>query len=172
MRHQIKHLLITSVLIFFVTTGAHALGAGVQVSGIPELLLNQKYINYDKLTTNISGTFKMERIPFTVGSGIEIGSFLSDLDYGFSLFSDFRAIDFQLVNTCSIYSGIGASVKFLTTDFRNWFIAAGARCFAGVSLLFYDGYLEFYAQQNVVPTYMKNTFIMCLPFETGMRMHF
>ena len=114
----------------------------------------------------------MERIPLTVGSGIEIGNFFSEFDYGISLFSDFRAIDFQLVNTFNIYSGIGASVKFLTTDFSNWFISAGARLFAGINWFLYDGYLEFYAQQNVVPTYIKNTFIMCLPFETGMRMHF
>ena len=172
MKRHFKLFLITSVLLFCLSTKAYSFGAGVQVSGIPEILVNQKYLNYDKLTVNITGTFKMERLPLTVGSGVEIGNFFSDFDYGFSLFADFRAIDFQLVNTCSVYSGIGATVKLLTSDFTSWFNAAGARLFVGMSWLFYDGYLEFYAQQNAVPTYMKNTFMLCLPFETGMRMHF
>ena len=74
----------------------------------------------------------------------------------FSAFADYRTIDIQLVNTWSLYSGFGASAKFLTDDFKDWSLAAGARFFAGVNTLFYDGYLELYAQQNFVPTYLKS----------------
>ena len=91
-----------------------------------------------------------------------------------------KTIDIQIVNTWSLYSGFGASAKFLTDDFKDWSLAAGARFFAGVNTLFYDGYLELYAQQNIVPTYLKKlgqgdsdaSFMLCLPFEAGLRMHF
>ena len=83
-------------------------------------------------------------------------------------------------NLRNLYSGFGTSAKLLTKDFDCWTLAAGIRFFAGIEWLFYDGFFEVYAQQNVVPTYIKNLcvsdsepgFMLCLPFETGLRMHF
>lgn len=172
MKRIIKILSIALFILLCFSTKIFALGAGAQIGGIPGLLINQDDISLENITANITGTFKMERVPLIIGSGLEFGKIYSDSEYGFSLFADYRTIDVQLINTWSFYSGFGASLKFLTRDFSDWSIAAGARFFAGMNWLFYDGFLELYVQQNVVPTYLNNDFILCLPLETGVRMHF
>ena len=180
MKSLLKVFLTSCLLILILPAKAYSLGAGIQLGAVPGILINQDDIKFEELTANITGTFKLERLPVTAGTGLEFGKLYSDFNYGFSAFADYRAIDLQLVNTWSLYSGFGASAKFLTKDFKNWSLAAGARFFAGVNTLFYDGYLELYAQQNIVPTYLKNlgrsdgnaAFMLCLPFEAGLRMHF
>ena len=180
MKGHFKAFFAAALLILFFPVKANCLGAGIQFGAVPGILFNQDDIKLEELTANITGTFKLERLPVTAGTGLEFGKLYSDFNYGFSAFADYRAIDLQLVNTWSLYSGFGASAKFLTDDFKDWSLAAGARFFAGVNTLFYDGYLELYAQQNVVPTYLKNlgrsdgnaAFMLCLPFEAGLRMHF
>ena len=180
MKRTIKIAGIALLLLFCFTTKIFALGAGAQIGCIPGLLINQDDISLENMTANITGSFKMERVPLTLGSGIEFGKIYSDFGYGFSLFADYRTLDLQLKNTWSFYSGFGASVKFLTDYFTNWVFATGARFFAGTSWLFYDGYLELYLQQNLVPTYVKNLkqseqepdFMLCLPLEAGIRFHF
>ena len=172
MKNQIKHLFAALGLIFLISSKAFTLGAGAQIGFVPGLLINQDDIKLENTTANVTGTFKMERLPVTIGSGIEFGKIYSDFGYGFSLFADYRTIDVQLKNTWNFYSGFGASVKFLTDDFDDWKLAAGARFFAGCNWLFYDGYLELYVQQNVVPTYFDKDFMLYFPLETGLRMHF
>lgn len=172
MKHTIKLALAAFTLLFCFTTKIFALGAGAQIGGVPGLLINQDDISLENMTANVTGTLRMERVPLTIGSGLEFGKIYSDSGFGFSLFADYRTIDVQLINTWSFYSGFGATVKFLTNDFADWSIATGARFFAGMNWLFYDGYLEFYVQQNVVPTYLNSDFILNLPLETGVRMHF
>ena len=180
MKANKKIILTVFTLLFSFNTNFFALGAGAQIGCIPGLLINQDDISLENMTANITGSFKMERVPLTLGSGIEFGKIYSDFGYGFSLFADYRTLDLQLKNTWSFYSGFGASVKFLTDDFTNWVFATGARFFAGTSWLFYDGYLELYLQQNLVPTYVKNLkqseqepdFMLCLPLEAGIRFHF
>ena len=180
MKSLLKVFLTSCLLILILPAKAYSLGAGIQLGAVPGILINQDDIKFEELTANITGTFKLERLPVTAGTGLELGKVYSDFNYGFSAFADYRAINLQLVNTWSLYSGFGASAKLLTDDFKDWSIAAGARFFAGVNTLFYDGYLELYAQQNFVPTYLKNlgrsdgnaAFMLCLPFEAGLRMHF
>ena len=172
MKHTIKLALAAFTLLFCFTTKIFALGAGAQIGGVPGLLINQDDISLENMTANVTGTLRMERVPLTIGSGLEFGKIYSDSGFGFSLFADYRTIDVQLMNTWSFYSGFGATVKFLTNDFADWSIATGARFFAGMNCFFYDGYLEFYVQQNVVPTYLNSDFILSLPLETGVRMHF
>ena len=180
MKSLLKVFLTSCLLIPILPAKAYSLGAGIQLGAVPGILINQDDIKFEELTANITGTFKLERLPVTAGTGLEFGKFYSDFNYGFSAFADYRTIDIQIVNTWSLYSGFGANAKFLTDDFKDWSFAAGARFFAGVNTLFYDGYLELYAQQNVVPTYLKNlgrsdgnaAFMLCLPFEAGLRMHF
>ncbi len=172
MRAHKKIALAAAGLLFLFTGKIFALGAGAQIGFVPGLLINQDDISLENTTANVTGTFKLERIPLTVGSGIELGKIYSDTGYVFSLYADYRTIDVQLKNTWSFYSGFGASLKFLTADFDSWKLAAGARFFAGCNWLFYDGYLELYVQQNLVPTYFDKDFMLCLPLETGLRMHF
>ena len=180
MKSLLKVFLTSCLLILILPAKAYSLGAGIQLGAVPGILINQDDIKFEELTANVTGTFKLERLPVTAGTGLEFGKLYSDFNYGFSAFADYRTIDIQIVNTWSLYSGFGASAKFLTDDFKDWSFAAGARFFAGVNTLFYDGYLELYAQQNVVPTYLKNlsrsdgntAFMLCLPFEAGLRMHF
>ena len=180
MKHFLKAFLTASLCIFIFSAKVYSLGAGIQLGAVPGILINQDDIKFEELTANITGTFKLERLPVTAGTGLEFGKLYSDFNYGFSAFADYRAIDIQIVNTWSLYSGFGASAKFLTDDFKDWSLAAGARFFAGVNTLFYDGYLELYAQQNIVPTYLKSlnqadssaVFMLCLPLEAGIRMHF
>ena len=180
MKHFLKAFLTASLCIFIFSAKAYSLGAGIQLGAVPGILINQDDIKFEELTANVTGTFKLERLPVTAGTGLEFGKLYSDFNYGFSAFADYRAIDIQIVNTWSLYSGFGASAKLLTDDFKDWSLAAGARFFAGVNTLFYDGYLELYAQQNIVPTYLKSlnqadssaAFMLCLPFEAGLRMHF
>ena len=172
MKRRIKFFFIAAFSIFSFSTKGFALGAGIQFSGIPGLLINQDEVTLGNMTGNVTGTYRLERVPLTVGSGLEFGEVYSDFDYGFSLFADYRAFNFQLINAWSFYSGFGAVAKLLTSDFSDWNVAAGARFFAGMNWLFYDGYLELYVQQNVVPTYLRNDFMLNLPLETGVRMHF
>lgn len=180
MKHYIKRLLISTAIIFLFSNNIFSLGAGIQFGGIPGLLINQEEISLENISVNITGTFRMERLPLTLGSGLEFGKINSDSGYGMSIFADYRALDLQLKNTWSFYSGFGTSLKFLTNDFDKWTLAAGARFFAATSWLFYDGYLELYLQQNLVPTYLKvlgnsekeADFILCLPLEAGIRFHF
>ena len=180
MKHILKVFFTISVLLLFIPGKAFSLGAGIQIGAVPGLLINQDNVQFENLTGNITGTFKMERLPVTAGTGIELGKVFSDFNFGFSAFADYRAIDLQLINIWSLYSGFGASAKLLTDDFEDWKLAAGARFFAGMNWLFYDGYIELYAQQNIVPTYLKDlkqtdtsaAFMLCLPFEAGLRMHF
>ena len=169
---RITKLVLLASFLFCFTSKAFALGCGFQFGGIPGLLINQDEVKLENITVNLTGTFKMERVPLTVGSGLEYGKIFSEYNYGFSLFADYRAVDFQLKNTWNLYSGFGATVKLLTSDSDTWNLSAGARFFAGMNWLFYDGFLEYYVQQNVVPTYYEKDFILCLPFETGLRMHF
>ena len=180
MTRHIKQSLAASFIFFLLSFPLPALGAGIQLGGIPGLFINQDQVKIENITANLSGSFKMERLPVTLGSGVEFGKLFSDFNYGFSLFADYRAIDLQIQNTWSFYSGFGASIKVLTSDFSEWSLAAGSRFFAGCNWLFYDGYLELYLQQNIVPTYLKDLnsseteagFILCLPLEAGIRMHF
>lgn len=177
----LKKTLISLVILASVFSGkAFATGAGIQAGLNPGIFINHETKSLENFTGNITGSLRLSRIPAVIGAGFEGGKFFSDFNYGLSLFGDYWALEHQLKNTWSLYSGFGASAKFLTDDFKDWSLSAGARFFAGINTLFYDGYLELYAQQNIVPTYLKEltrkdstaAFMLCLPFEAGLRMHF
>ena len=169
-------------IVFFLAINSNifSLGAGFQISAVPGLSISQDNIKTDKMTSNITGTFSLSRIPLTIGSGIDIGKLNSEFGYGISFFGDFKAADFQITNLLNLYSGFGSSIKFVTSNFKDYTLTAGARFFAGLNRFFYDGYLELYFQQNIVPSYLKNLqdsnskpgFMLYLPFESGLRLHF
>ena len=172
----------TSVLImilFCLAAKLSATGAGIQAGGNPGLFINEENIKIKNLTGRLTGTIRFSRIPMTVGFGFESGKTFSDFSYGLYGFADYYAVDTQIKNTWNFYSGFGAEGSLLTPDFTNWTASAGARFFAGMNWLFYDNYIEFYIQQNAVPTLIKilnsdstACFTLNLPFETGIRMHF
>lgn len=180
MKWSFKPILAAATIILLFNSNIFAIGAGIQAGAVPGMLINESNVKFENFTCNITGTVRLSRFPIVAGTGFEFGKFFSDFDFGFSAFADYWAIDCQLKNTWNLFSGFGLSCKFLTNDFRNWNLETGPRFFAGINRLFYDGYLEFYAQQNIVPTYIKNisnsetkaAFMLYLPFETGLRMHF
>lgn len=179
MKHIIKTTFAATILLLIFTSKIFATGAGVQIGAVPGIYINQASADLEKFSGTIVGTMKLSRVPMVVGAGFEGGKYFSDFDIGFSAFADYWFFDYQLINTWNLFSGFGASGKLFTSNFKDWNLAAGARFFAGVNCTFWDGYMEVYAQQNIVPTYIANlkkinsgSFMLCLPFETGVRLHF
>ncbi|BDC93929.1 hypothetical protein [Treponema bryantii] len=180
MQNSKKSLFLIVFLIIVFHAKIFATASGVQISGNPGLLINEEGTKLENFTGRITGTIRLNRIPVATGFGLEAGKEDSDFAYGFYGFADYYAIDLQLKNTWNFYSGFGAEASFLTTDFKNWGITAGARFFAGMNWLFWDNFMELYIQQNVVPGYAKNlsdsdskgVFILSLPFDAGIRFHF
>lgn len=178
MKHVSKYIFSLLITLIF-TSKTFATGAGAQLGAIPGLFINEEKAQMECFTGNITGTIRMSSLPLVAGAGFEGGKLFSDFNYGFSMFADYWVIDTQIKNTISFYSGFGASGKVLTTDFKDWSLSAGARFFAGLNYTLWDGYLELYAQQNIVPSYVftlkdvnKGSFMLCFPFEAGIRMHF
>ena len=179
MNHSKKITALTAC-IFLLITSLYATGAGFQASFNPGLLFNSDSVKMEKLSGTVTGTVKLSSIPVAAGFGFEAGKNFSNFEYGLYGFADYWIFDLQLKNTWSFYSGCGASVNLLTNDFKHWSSAAGARVFAGTNWLFWDNYLELYLQQNLVPTCLLNLnslssekrFMLCLPFEAGLRFHF
>lgn len=180
MNRSKKIITVSALFILIVTTKLFATGAGIQLTGTPGFFINEENVKPEQFTGRIIGTVRLNRIPLSAGFGFEAGKAFSDFAYGFTGFADYYAIDLQLKNTWNLYSGFGAEASLLTTNFKNWGMTAGARFFAGMNWLFWDNYLEFYIQQNVVPTFTKNLnnstskagFTLSLPLDCGIRFHF
>ena len=180
MNHYRKITAVTALLVLCLTSKIFATGAGVQLSGNPGLFINEETVKLEKLTGKAVGTIRFSRIPVSVGFGLEAGKNFSEFAYGLTGFADYYAVDLQLKNTWNLYSGFGAEGSILTQKFEDWTVSAGARFFLGTNWLFWDNYLEFYIQQNVVPGFSKNlsapdskaAFMLNLPFEAGIRLHF
>lgn len=180
MKTHYKSLFIILLCLTFFTSRIFAIGAGIQAGIIPGFLIDEKQSSPNGFTGNITGTLSLFRFPLTAGSGLVFGKSASVSNFGFSAFADYRVLDLQLHKNWLFYSGFGASAKILTSDFSAWQLTAGARFFLGVKTTIYDGFLELYGQQNLVPTYVKNLndsaakadFMLCLPLEAGIRMHF
>ena len=180
MKHQRKITTITTLLFLCLFSKLCATGAGVQAGLNPGLFINEEKVKPEVFTGTLTGTFRFSRIPVAAGIGLEGGKVFDDFSYGISAFADYYAIDVQLRNTWNMYSGFGSSAAILTSHFDSWTVAAGARFFAGVNWLYYDNFLEFYAQQNIVPTCLKSLsnsdskgiFVLKLPLEAGVRFHF
>ena len=180
MRHSKKIIVTISLLLLSSWPLLFATGAGIQLSGKPGLLINEDSAKLEQFTGRATGTIKSCRLPLVFGFGLEAGKNYSEFNYGISGFVDYHALELQLENTWNFYSGFGAEGSLLTRNFENCTFTAGARFFAGMNWLFYDNYLEFYLQQNVVPAFSKmicdskgkEAFILGLPFEAGIRMHF
>ena len=185
MKHIFKTTLITVSILFLFTSKIFATGAGIQAGLIPGLFINETSSSSVKnLTGNITGTIRMSKFPVVAGAGFEGGKLFSDFNYGFSVFADYWAVDLQIKNTWSFYSGFGFSGKLLTSDFKKWNFAAGARFFAGTNYTFYDNFLELYIQATsnifVIPgnTFKKTgDFVLGdvgirVPAEMGIRFHF
>ena len=176
----LKKITIITAIFMLSLTSLYATGAGFQLSADPGIVINSDRVNPEKFSAAVTGTVKLSRIPVAAGFGLEAGKAFSDFAYGIYGFADYWIFDLQLKNTWNFYSGCGASGNLLTSDFKNWSAEAGARIFAGMNWLFWDNYLEVYIQQNVVPTYnfnlnkaaSKGHFMLCLPFEAGLRLHF
>ena len=181
MNHKIKSLLTAALFTLCLSSKIFATGAGIQAGGNPGLLINENTVKLEKFSGTLVGTMRFSSIPVAVGFGFEAGKLNSALAYGLTGFADYYAVDVQLKNTWNLYSGFGAGGSLLTPDFKDWTASAGARFFIGTNLLFWDNYLEVYAQQNIVPTYVrplkadkeiKGSFMLGLPLEAGIRMHF
>ena len=180
MNHTKKLFALTSFFIICFCSKLFATGAGVQIGGNPGLYINDNSVKPDYFSGTLTGTLRFSRIPMSVGFGFEAGKSFSDFAYGLSGFADYYLIDVQLKNTWNFYSGLGIEGNLLTPDFKDWSASAGARLFVGMNWLFYDNYLEFYAQQNIVPGWIKSlsqsdskgAFILKLPLEAGIRFHF
>ena len=157
------------VTLFLFITKAFATGAGVQVGLRPGILLNENGKDASYFSGTVTGTLRFSRIPLVVGGGFEAGKD----GYGLMAFADYWYVDVQLKNTCNFYSGFGLSVDLISKNFKNFTYSAGTRFFVGLNWLFYDSAMEFFTQMNLVPTVKSNKdFILAIPFETGIRMHF
>ena len=180
MKNYKKITLLSLLFLFCFSTKLFAIGAGVQVSGNPGLLINEEGVKLERLSGRLTGTIRFSRLTLAIGFGLEAGKNASDFSYGFSGFADYYAIDYQIKNTWNLYSGFGAEGSLLTTNFDKWTLTAGARFFVGMNWLFYDNASELFIQQNFVPTYQKAIkdssdkalFTLLFPLEIGFRFHF
>lgn len=175
-----KIITLTAVLVIL-ASGLSATGAGIQAGGNPGLFINEENAKLEKFSGTLTGTMRFSRIPLAAGLGFEAGKFFGDFSYGLTGFADYYALDMQLENTWNLYSGFGIGCSLLSSNFKDWTAGIGARFFLGINRLFYDNYLEVFAQQNIIPQYVsplksgddiKGVFMLNLPLEAGIRMHF
>lgn len=180
MNSCLKKLALSFSILLIFAVNSYSLGAGVQVGISPSVDINQNGLSVNNTSANLTGTIKTFRIPAVFGVGLDAGIENSDFIFGASGFFDYWFIDCQIKNTWNLYSGAGISAKFLLDTNTDKFVSAAVRFFAGMNWLFYDNYLEYYAQLNLAPTYFapissefKNgTFRLSIPVETGVRLHF
>lgn len=178
MKHFTKITLIVVLLSTISFSKLFALGAGVQIGAIPSFTINESGIENKSCDLNITGTFRFFRIPAVFGFGFETGSDNSVFTFGATGFFDYWFFDHQLNNTWNIFSGAGLSSNIMFDSDINPILNIGPRFFTGMNWLFLDNYIEYYAQLNIVPTYVKNltnennSFKVSIPIETGVRLHF
>ncbi len=180
MNHHKKIAAISALFLLCLTTKIFATATGVQIGGNPGLYITDTNIELERLTGKFLGTAKAGRLPLTTGFGFEFGKNANEFSYGITGFADYYVIDIQLENTWNLFSGFGVEGNLLTKTLYDWTASMGARFFIGMNWIFYDNYIELYFQQNIVPTYVKELnepglagdFILCLPLEVGVRMHF
>ncbi len=180
MKHHIKTTLLSALFALCITSNVFATATGIKIEGSPGLLINDSNVKLDRLTGKFIGNMKFGRIPISTGLGIAFGKNADEFSYGIAGFIDYYVLDIQLKNTWNLFSGFGAEGDLLTKNLYDWKASFGAKFFIGMNWLLYDNYLELYVQQNVVPTYVKDLnesglkgdFILSLPLEYGIRMHF
>ena len=167
---------IFSAAFFAVSLGAT--GAGVQAGFFPALSLNEHGATASNFEASLTGTLRFTRIPVTAGAGLLAGAADNQGLLGLSAFADWWISDIQIENNWNIYAGFGASAALtLATDSKPE-LRAGARFFVGMNWLFIDNFIEFYVQQNAVPSISMNfsdnskDFLFFIPIETGLRFHF
>lgn len=154
-----------------------AIGAGVQIGGIPSFPINQDKFYYGT-NANITGTIKFMRIPMALGAGLEAGNNVEISTFGISAFADYFFIDKQIKNTWNFYGGLGLSGRFLFDFDNNFFAGANLRLVTGMNYLVYDNYLELYVQDAISPGFIKSLtndnfiFNVNVPIEAGIRFHF
>lgn len=154
-----------------------AIGAGVQIGGIPSFPIKQDKLYYGT-NANATGTIKLMRLPIVFGFGLEAGNNVEISTFGFSAFADYFFIDKQIKNTWNFYGGLGISGRFLFNLEKNTFAGANLRLVTGMNYLVYDNYLEFYVQDAISPGFIKSLtndnfiFNINVPIEAGIRFHF
>ncbi len=172
-----KLLLCILTAAFICLSSMHSTGAGFQLGFFPALTVNQDGIKSENFEANVTGTIRCTRIPLVFGTGLTAGSDKGQANFGLSAFADWWISDIQIENNWNFYSGFGASgiLKFSSEEMA---LTVGPRFFAGSNWLFLDNFLEFYIQQNIVPSLNYNfndkseIFRLYLPFEVGLRFHF
>ena len=174
---NLKKLITTAFEAGIIMFSVNALGAGVQAGFFPALSMNQNGTTADTFEANITGTFRLLRLPVVMGSGIVAGVEDSQFSLGVSTFADWWAIDYQIENNWNLYSGFGISA-LLCFSSEKITLTTGPRFFVGMNWIFTDHFLELYIQQNAVPSMCLNfaadsrQFKLFLPFESGVRFHF
>ncbi|MBR1638305.1 MAG: hypothetical protein IJ688_02855 [Treponema sp.] len=167
--------ILTCCISFF---SMEATGAGFQAGFYPAIRISEEGVSKGPLLVNATGTIRCSRIPLVFGAGIITGSENSRAVLGLSVFADWWAIDNQIKNNWNFFSGFGLSAAIKTDFQNNFYFSAGPRFFAGMNWIFIDNFIEAYFQQNILPSISLNTksenkdFMLYLPFEAGVRLHF
>lgn len=186
MKHRTKLKIAIAIIFLIFTSTTFATGAGVIAGVKPGFFINEDGNSSSGIMTTVSGSFHVSRIPLVVGLGVELGkpqnfnNIADQMLIGVSGFVDYWIIDYQIKNTSNFIAGFGLTLGLLTPDIKDWNLYMGARFFAGFTWLFFDNYIEVFAQQNFIPTYHKNlktaespyAMNLGLPFEFGVRLHF
>lgn len=164
-----KH--IFSFIIFIcISFNCYSNGAGIQFSAIPST---------EGITADVKGTMRLMELPLSFGFGFECGSRNDEFKLGLSGYSDYWLLDLQLYNTLSFFAGPGIGIHVLTDNDLNFSGIAGLRAIIGFDWLFYDHYLELFAQGGVEPGIAvpfsnpeSSQFNLNFPCEIGLRVHF
>jgi hypothetical protein len=164
------------IFTFLISTSFYGLGSGVQATITPEATFSS---NPFLMSYELSGTYRFDKNPVIIGAGLN-SFFDNDFYLGASCFVDYLLINKQIHNTLNFYSGIGLKGDFSTNFKQSYFIKGGIPVLFGFSKLFYDGYLELYADQAIKPTFnyiikpfrTSYNFSLGFPFTFGIRFHF
>ncbi len=120
----------------------------------------------------ISCSIKNDNFPLVI-------SVATDYDFSENSFNAFVTGDYWVFNPmlgdyCSFFAGSGASVGGSFFDDKAFFCAA-PRFVLGFSWIFYDGFLEYFAQAAIQPEWKigrTTEFELKIPFNAGIRLYF
>jgi len=173
-----KKFFLTIIITTLFSLNIFAIGAGIQVSGIPSVDIQNNDISVNNYDANLTGTFRLFRIPAAFGFGLEAGADYTQFVFGTTGFFDYIFLDNQIENNWNCYAGTGVNLKAMFTKDFDTSLSGGLRFFSGMNWVFLDNYIEYYTQIVLIPSYVfyttegKGLFRISIPVETGVRLHY
>lgn len=120
----------------------------------------------------ISCSIKNDNFPLVISVATDYD--FSENSFNTSVTGDYWLFNPMLGDHCSFFAGSGAYVGGTFFDDKAFFCAA-PRFVLGFSWIFYDGFLEYFAQAAIQPEWNiggTTEFDLKIPFNAGIRLYF